>query len=145
MTTATRTRKPRKTPEQKRAEVRALVDQLEAFAAELAETGEDVTEKLDRLTHSYSERNAMLIIMQRPDVVECHGYQAWAALGRQVRKGEKGIAILAPAGRRDATEPTEGTEDTPAEPGKPARQFFKIAYTFDWHQTEPKTDEPKGA
>ncbi|MGI9023785.1 MAG: ArdC-like ssDNA-binding domain-containing protein [Acidimicrobiales bacterium] len=39
----------------------------------------------------------MLIASQRPEgVTRVAGYRRWQSLGRQVRKGEQGIAILAP-------------------------------------------------
>src|SRR5262245_55348903 len=46
--------------------------------------------------HQYSTANVALILMQRPDATRVAGYRVWQALGRQVRKGEKGIAILVP-------------------------------------------------
>ena len=45
---------------------------------------------------TYSLRNQLLILMQRPDATRVAGYRAWQALGRQVDKGERGIAIFAP-------------------------------------------------
>ena len=38
----------------------------------------------------------MLIALQRPEATHVAGYNKWKELGRQVKKGEKGIAILAP-------------------------------------------------
>jgi len=35
-------------------------------------------------------------MVQRPDSTNVAGYRAWQSMGRQVRKGEKGIVILAP-------------------------------------------------
>lgn len=46
--------------------------------------------------HRYSLNNTLLIMGQRPDASRVAGYKAWQKVGRQVRKGEKGIAILAP-------------------------------------------------
>ncbi|QKK08609.1 MAG: DUF1738 domain-containing protein [Planctomycetota bacterium] len=46
--------------------------------------------------HEYSFGNVMLIVSQRPGATQVAGYRAWQKLGRQVRKGEKGIAIMAP-------------------------------------------------
>ena len=46
--------------------------------------------------HRYSPRNVMLISMQRPEATSVAGFRTWQSLGRQVRKGERGIAILAP-------------------------------------------------
>lgn len=44
----------------------------------------------------YSFQNTMLIALQRPDATQVAGFHAWRKLGRSVRKGEKGIKILAP-------------------------------------------------
>jgi N-terminal domain of anti-restriction factor ArdC len=46
--------------------------------------------------HNYSWNNCLLIALQRPDATHVAGFHAWLKLGRHVRKGEKGIAILAP-------------------------------------------------
>ena len=46
--------------------------------------------------HDYSFGNVCLIVSQRPDATQVAGYKAWQKLGRQVRKGEHGIRILAP-------------------------------------------------
>lgn len=50
--------------------------------------------------HRYSPRNVMLISMQRPTASHVAGFRTWQQLGRQVNKGERGIAILAPMVRR---------------------------------------------
>jgi len=55
--------------------------------------------------YTYSAHNCALIAMQRPDAHRVAGYRAWQAMGRQVTKGAKGIAILCPApikGKTDA-------------------------------------------
>jgi DNA primase len=44
----------------------------------------------------YSLGNLLLIAAQRPQATVVCGYQAWAKTGRQVRRGERGIRILAP-------------------------------------------------
>jgi len=46
--------------------------------------------------HRYSWRNTFLIMLQRKDASLVAGYRQWQKRGRQVRRGEKGIAILAP-------------------------------------------------
>lgn len=47
--------------------------------------------------HNYSVNNTLLIAMQRPDATLCNSYKRWQSLGRQVKRGEKGITIIAPA------------------------------------------------
>lgn len=46
--------------------------------------------------HRYSPRNVMLISMQQPDATHVAGFKTWQRVGRHVRKGERGISILAP-------------------------------------------------
>ena len=48
--------------------------------------------------HDYSTNNITLITMQKPDATLVAGYTTWKnAFNRNVRKGEKGIRIIAPA------------------------------------------------
>src|SRR5882724_11544009 len=76
---------------------------LEELAASL-ESGhsEALTAYLKRMASfsKYSLNNLFLIVRQRPDARRVAGYQSWRKLGRFVRKGEKGIAIIAPLIRR---------------------------------------------
>ncbi len=46
--------------------------------------------------HTYSWGNTILILQQMPEATTVAGYRAWQKLGRQVRKGERAIRILAP-------------------------------------------------
>lgn len=46
--------------------------------------------------HNYSFNNTLLIALQRPDATMVTGYRNWQSMGRQVKKGEKGITIIAP-------------------------------------------------
>jgi antirestriction protein ArdC len=104
--------------------------------------------------HDYSFGNQVLIDLQCPDATRVAGYRAWQKLGRQVRKGERGIAILAPMtvtikakDKDDEQGPalSQGAdagdgEEVGAEAragGKPRTvQRFKVAHVFDIAQTE---------
>src|SRR5437868_15491794 len=46
--------------------------------------------------HTYSFGNVMLIARQKPDATNVAGIRTWNTLGRFVKRGEKGILILAP-------------------------------------------------
>ena len=73
--------------------------------------------------HKYSWHNVALIATQCPTATRVAGYQTWRTLGRFVRKGEKGIAILAPiVGRRNADA---------AEDDSRLVLGFRAAYVFD--------------
>jgi len=53
--------------------------------------------------HSYSLNNTLLIWVQKPEAIEnplVAGYEHWKSLGRQVKKGERSIRILAPYRKR---------------------------------------------
>jgi len=80
--------------------------------------------------HRYSLHNSMLIFLQCPQATHVAGYQTWRQMGRQVRQGEKGIAILAPMlCKRDPT----SLED---EPNETTILRFRTVYVFDVSQTE---------
>src|ERR1700733_6584442 len=80
--------------------------------------------------HRYSWGNILLIYSQRPDASHVAGFHAWLKLRRFVRKGEKGIVILAPmVGRKKSDD--DLTEDAQT------RLFgFRAAHVFDVSQTD---------
>ncbi|MGH2752360.1 MAG: ArdC family protein, partial [Actinomycetota bacterium] len=62
--------------------------------------------------HNYSSgNNQLLIYLQCPEATRVAGYRAWQRLGRQVRKGSRGIRILAPCRRRVSRVTSEGEQD----------------------------------
>lgn len=67
---------------------------------------------------TYSALNVMLICAQAPEATQVAGYRVWQSLGRQVRRGERGIMILAPIRRRvDAADTgADGAEQTSSAP-----------------------------
>lgn len=75
----------------------------------------------------------LLIEAQRPDETRIAGFHAWRRLGRQVRKGERAIWIVAPIRRRDAVQ-SDDADDTP----KVNRVLagFRATAVFDVRQTE---------
>ncbi|HEU0130978.1 MAG TPA: ArdC-like ssDNA-binding domain-containing protein [Mycobacteriales bacterium] len=101
--------------------------------------------------HDYSLHNLLLIVMQRPDATRVAGYRTWQRVGRQVRKGERGIAIFAPLRYRidqpddDQSTPSASTGERPdATPPRRRLRGFRIAYVFDVSQTDgdPIPDVP---
>jgi hypothetical protein len=91
--------------------------------------------------HSYSFGNILQIARQRPTATRVAGFYAWKELGRFVKRGEKGIQILAPMvgyrRRRDAeSEATpDASQDTSGKP-QPVLIGFRPVYVFDVAQTE---------
>ena len=80
--------------------------------------------------HRYSLHNVMLIALQKPTATHVAGFHTWNKLSRHVRKGEKGIFILAPIVRKK--------EPTDAELEAPDRVLcgFRGCAVFDYSQTE---------
>jgi len=81
--------------------------------------------------HKYSPYNTFLILSQRPDATLVAGYRKWQKMGRQVRKGEKGIKILVPRPYRKEIEDPE-TGEVEIKEGI----YFTVGYVFDVSQTE---------
>jgi antirestriction protein ArdC len=82
--------------------------------------------------HRYSLHNVLLIASQKPNASYVAGFRTWNELGRFVKKGEKGILILAPIVRRKADDEDEREETTRNIAG------FRAAYVFDISQTDGK-------
>ena len=80
--------------------------------------------------HNYSAHNCVLIMLQRPLASNVAGFNTWKSLGRYVRKGEKGIQILAPRPYRRTTENGDGEEETIE------GIYFQPVHVFDVAQTE---------
>lgn len=81
--------------------------------------------------HKYSWTNCLLISMQRPNATHVAGFRAWLGLGRHVRKGEKGIAILAPIVCKSKREAKDQEEDASAIETASRLAGFRTAYVFD--------------
>ena len=82
---------------------------------------------------NYSFGNIMLIARQKPDATHVAGYRTWTALGRFVRRGEKGIFILAPmVGNKRKKDETEKTEQaTDAKETQRTLYGFRGVYVFE--------------
>ena len=75
--------------------------------------------------HNYSLGNAILIVLQCPEATHVAGYRTWKSLQRQVRRGSKGLAIMAPIVRRGDGEKEEDVVVA-----------FRTTHVFDISQTE---------
>ena len=88
--------------------------------------------------HTYSLGNVMLIARQKPDATNVAGLRTWNSLGRFVKRGERGIFILAPMigkGRKEQ----DATADADSKSAGGARlSGFRAVYVFDVTQTEGK-------
>lgn len=84
--------------------------------------------KMQSIFKDYSFRNTLLILTQKPDASLVAGFKAWKKLGRHVKKGEKGISILAPMAFKKKSE--DGEEKT--------WTGFRAVHVFDQSQTDGK-------
>jgi antirestriction protein ArdC len=105
-----------------------LVEAIEALT-----TGNDWRRMLavSSRFHHYSANNCFLIMLQRPEATRVAGYRTWQSLGHQVRKGERGIRILAPCKYRYTATDHDGTETRHV-----AVRGFTTATVFDVSQTD---------
>lgn len=87
--------------------------------------------------HTYSFSNVQLILAQRPDATRVAGYRTWEQLGRQVRKGERAIWILAPRFYKPKQAEETPDADDNKDPGDDqGRIYFKAVPVFALEQTE---------
>ena len=85
--------------------------------------------------YNYSVNNSILIWMQKPEASLVAGYQTWIKkFNRQVRKGEKGITILAPCPHKFKKE----VEDENGNMTEKMVEYtsFKATTVFDISQTD---------
>lgn len=98
--------------------------------------------------HRYSVNNTLLIAMQRPDATRVAGFSKWRnQFGRHVRKGEKGIQIIAPTPFKKKIDAVKVDPDTKApvlgQNGNTVMEeieikipMFRVVSVFDVSQTE---------
>jgi antirestriction protein ArdC len=84
---------------------------------------------------NYSFGNILEIARQKPDAIRVAGMYAWNQLGRRVKKGEKGIRILAPMIGIRRKKDAEAEKDIRTQ-NQPVLVGFRSAYVFDVSQTD---------
>jgi hypothetical protein len=108
-----------------------------AQATDAARVSEEMQRYLDMSSrfHQYSPCNVWLILMEKPDATMVAGFHKWISLKRFVRKGERGIAILAPVLVPEVNKDGIQVEKLVG---------FKAVYVFDISQTigEPLPEPP---
>ena len=125
------TPKPQTSKEAIQANVELLIELLEAGHSDA------LTAYLTAMGrfHRYSFGNILEIARQKPDATRVAGMYAWNQLGRKVKKGEKGIRILAPMMGTRRRKDTETSQDATVT-HKPVLVGFRSAYVFDESQTD---------
>ncbi len=100
--------------------------------------------------HNYSVNNTLLINQQKPDATLVAGFDSWARnFGRHVKKGERGIKIIAPAPymvkkEKQLVDPKTGEklfnpDGTPKTTEVEVKiPVFKVSYVYDISQTYGK-------
>ena len=131
--------------------VQEITEKLEQGIKELFES-EKYKTYLNTMSkfHNYSFNNTMLIAMQKPDATLVAGFKAWQKnFDRHVKKGEKGIRILAPAPykikeEQEKLDPVTG-EIMLDKNGMPVTEeveikipAFRVVPVFDVSQTDGK-------
>lgn len=128
-TTATKTNKTNKTTTTT-ADLLSLAKKAQDFRS--SDEFKAWLEFLGNFYH-YSINNTWLIYMQNPTATRVATYKAWQKLGRNVKKGEKGLKILVPCWKKKEGETKEEYAERTE---KEYAQFFIVGHVFDIAQTE---------
>jgi hypothetical protein len=129
-TSAIDSKKPNTKQELIAANIKLLIEQLEAGHSEA------LTNYLTAMSrfHNYSFGNILEIARQMPTATRVAGFWTWKNLGRSVNAGAKGIRILAPiVGVR--RKPDAEAEKDITKQNTRAILGFRNAYVFDISQT----------
>lgn len=138
---------PKAAAEARKQEMDQMAEKLEAGVKEVFR-GENYKAYLDFCAKMprYSINNQILIMMQKSDATMCQSFTGWKEMGRFVKKGEKGIRVMAPAPYK--VEREQDKLDASGKPvmdadGEPVKETvevkinaFKPVSTFDISQTE---------
>ena len=121
----------------KAEEAKKIADQALQNLTDALKNGksERITQYLAMLAkfHRYSFGNVLLILSQMPAATHVAGFGTWKQMGRFVKKGEKGIVIIAPMSIRPKEDKPEGQEQS--DRAKPILRFRGV-YVFDVTQTD---------
>ena len=122
--------------------IKAALDRIES-SLQAINTNEDWLNYLcfQSKFYNYSFRNTILIYSQNPEASYVKGYKAWNQLGRYVKKGSKGLAILAPCFKKTEVfkEPENKSEYHDAEGEKETKKVisgFRVTYVYDIADTD---------
>lgn len=135
------------TAEARKAEMDEMAAKLEAGVKDVFQ-GDNYKKYLDFCSRlpRYSINNQILIMIQKPDATMCQSFTGWKEMGRFVKKGEKGIRVMAPSPYKMERE--QDKLDVHGKPvldkdGEPIKEIveikvnaFKPVSTFDVSQTE---------
>ena len=120
----------------RRVSRQAFKELVEAVEAGKSQKLVDYLKAMGRF-HNYSLGSTILIGFQKPNATRVAGFRTWQKLGRNVKRNEKGIAIMAPILWRRKITHTDDEEDE-SEHEEETTLAFKTAYVFDIRQTYGK-------
>ena len=137
--------------EQNKARLKEITDSIETGIRELFQS-DKYKQYLTTMSrfHKYSVNNTMLIYMQKPDASLVAGFNKWKdQFERNVKKGEKGIKIIAPTPYKKKIEEAKLDPDTKAPildaDGNAVMEektiqipMYKVVSVFDVSQTAGK-------
>ncbi len=135
--------------EKQEIELKAITDKLEQGVSDVF-SSDNYKQFLDTMAKfpRYSVNNTILIMMQKPEAQMCQSFTGWKEMGRYVKKGEKGIKILAPAPytiQREQAKLDDKGNPVMDKDGEPIMESvevkinaFKVVNTFDVSQTDGK-------
>ena len=130
MTTTSTSRRPSKTIEERKAQAEALHASIATQVEQLRESGRwERFLSFAAAFHSYSLGNLLLILSQCPDATNVAGFRKWQSLGRQVRKGERGIRIFGYSTKTVTEEDDNGDEVETKLTRFPVLSVFDIGQT----------------
>lgn len=122
--------------------IKAALERIEDCLATI-NTNEDWLQYLcfQSKFYNYSFGNTILIYSQNPEASYVKGYKSWNQLGRYVKKGAKGLAILAPCFKKTEVfkEPENKSEYHDAEGEKEVKKVisgFRVTYVYDIVDTD---------
>lgn len=112
-------------------QIKEITEQIEQGVQELFQS-DMFKNYLDTMSkfYNYSFGNCLLIAMQRPDATRVAGFKAWNSFNRHVRKGEKGIKILAPCPVKFTKEEDDGSTK------EVEYMKYRAVHVFDISQTD---------
>jgi len=116
------------TPAALNAKIKDFIQQL-AEETDQARISEVVQRYLEFSSsfYKYSINNQWLIFLHKPEATLVAGFNDWKKRNRFVRKGEKGIPIIAPMVYK---------KDDPKTGETKTEIFYKVVYVFDISQTD---------
>jgi len=130
-TLAINSKKPSTKQEMIAANIKLLIEQLEAGHSEALTSYLTVMSRF----HSYSFGNVLEIARQMPSATRVAGFWTWKNMGRSVKAGQKGIRILAPIVGVRRKKDEEANKDITKQ-NERVLVGFRNAYVFDISQTE---------